>query len=419
MITLLAAAAANSLAAAVWQGILLAAIVALCLRLLPALSAAARSIIWTAAFTLAFLLHFAPHATIPGSEMPSVHVPPVWTLALCALWLLLSLARAIQLLVSAVGLRRLARNAAPVAVYSTPRTYILCTSPDVDRPSVIGFFRPRILLPPSLYAALTAADLRQIVLHETEHLRRCDDWTNLLQKLALVLFPLNPALLWMERRLCLERELACDDAVLLSTGAPKAYATCLTSLAEHTLLRRGVFLALGILGVTRPSSQSELSRRVHRILRAPQRTLSGGSTALLTASLLFILTVGALKLTRTPQLISFVAAQGASATQVANAFPTSIPARADIPQATFVNAATHVTPDRASSRVRTRKQRPPLSIRKALTVPTFRTAELVSDDVAPSTPRHVVTQTSAAQVSLTYISTVAIATPDGWLIIQL
>jgi beta-lactamase regulating signal transducer with metallopeptidase domain len=28
-------------------------------------------------------------------------------------------------------------------------------------------------------------------MHEMEHLRRADDWTNLLQKLALVFFPLN------------------------------------------------------------------------------------------------------------------------------------------------------------------------------------------------------------------------------------
>ncbi len=61
---------------------------------------------------------------------------------------------------------------------------------------------------------------------------------NLLQKIALVLFPLNPALLWVDRRLSLERELACDAGVVASTAAPFDYAHCLTRLAEHRLHRR-------------------------------------------------------------------------------------------------------------------------------------------------------------------------------------
>ena len=76
------------------------------------------------------------------------------------------------------------------------------------RPSVLGFFRPRILVPPELLKALSPRELRQVVVHEMEHLHRADDWTNLLQKVGLVLFPLNPVLLWVERRLCAERELA-------------------------------------------------------------------------------------------------------------------------------------------------------------------------------------------------------------------
>ncbi|MEI4861539.1 M56 family metallopeptidase, partial [Klebsiella pneumoniae] len=80
------------------------------------------------------------------------------------------------------------------------------------------------LIPDWLFARMTAGELEQIVMHEAEHLRRRDDWTNLLQKLCLVLFPLNPALVWMERRLCREREMACDEGVIRMTRAPRAYA---------------------------------------------------------------------------------------------------------------------------------------------------------------------------------------------------
>jgi hypothetical protein len=165
---------------------------------------------------------------------------------------------------------------------------------------VFGFFRPRILLPSALAEGLSDLELRQLVLHEMEHLRRGDDWTNLLQKVVLVLFPLNPVLLWVERRLCAERELACDDRVLHSSCGRKAYAICLTRLAEYSMLRRNLSLVLGAW-----ERQSELVRRVHRILRSPPRSMSGRQAMLLTSSLIFGVLAGAIVLARSPQLVSF------------------------------------------------------------------------------------------------------------------
>ena len=130
---------------------------------------------------------------------------------------------------------------------------------------MIGFLAPRILIPEWLFARLTPGELEQVVLHEAEHLRRRDDWTNLLQKLSLVLFPLNPALAWMERRLCREREMACDEGVVRRTQAPRAYAACLTSLAERGLQRRVQALSLGAF-----ERRPELVHRVHSILRRRQ-----------------------------------------------------------------------------------------------------------------------------------------------------
>ena len=114
-----------------------------------------------------------------------------------------------------------------------------------------------------------------------EHLRRRDDWTNLFQKAALVLFPLNPVLLWVERRLCAERELACDDRVLRSSGAAKAYAICLTRLAEFSMIQRSLSLALGAW-----ERQSELVRRVHRLLRRPTESMGDRQAQFLTAGLI-------------------------------------------------------------------------------------------------------------------------------------
>jgi bla regulator protein blaR1 len=43
---------------------------------------------------------------------------------------------------------------------------------------------------------------------------------------------------WIENRLSVEREMACDDAVLAETANPHGYATCLVSLLEKSLAHR-------------------------------------------------------------------------------------------------------------------------------------------------------------------------------------
>jgi hypothetical protein len=173
---------------------------------------------------------------------------------------------------------------------------------------VIGFIHPRILLPPALLEKLSTLELQQVVLHEMEHLRRGDDWTNLVQKIGLTLFPLNPVLVWAERRLCAERELACDDRVLRSNCTRKAYAMCLTRLAEDSVIRRRISLALGAW-----ERRSELVSRVQRLLMRPGQSLSGRQAAVATGSLILVLFSGAMALARSPQLVGFVSPNYSSA----------------------------------------------------------------------------------------------------------
>ena len=318
-ISLVSATTSGALFSAIWEGAVLAACVALWLRLTPGLSAAARSVVWTTVFLLLTLLHVLPSleehlAPDNGINHSPFHLQPAWSVVIAGVWAMLSLWRGAQLIVSTIRLHRLARRATPIDVDSTLQTVLdaetgdrksgrsaeLCSSSEVMRPSVYGFFRPRILLPQGLVEKLSALELRQVVLHEMEHLRRGDDWTNLLQKVGLVLLPLNPVLLWVERRLCAERELACDDRVLYSTGARKAYAICLTRLAEFSMLRSSFSLVLGAW-----ERQSELVRRVHRILRRPEKSMRGKQATLLTGSLILSVLAGAIVLVRSPHLVSF------------------------------------------------------------------------------------------------------------------
>ena len=245
---------------------------------------------------------------------PLVAFDARWSLAIAALWLAASVARAFGLAGHAIRMRRLWLSANPAAAWhgdvmgqrvaSWPVE--VCVTRDLDRPCVIGFFRPRILIPAWLLDRLTPADLEHLVLHEWEHLRRRDDWANLVQKLCLVAFPLNPALWWIERRLCAEREMACDDGVVGQTQAPRAYAACLASLAEKGLQHRAELQLRGALSLGAWQRRSELAGRVHRLLRRQPRLNPAASTALV-ALVGCGLVAGTFALARSPQLVVFVA----------------------------------------------------------------------------------------------------------------
>jgi beta-lactamase regulating signal transducer with metallopeptidase domain len=319
---------AQAFVAGLWQGIVLISAVAIGLRLLPRLSASIRFAIWSLTFALAAtlpLLHLQISTTSAAqSHTTPIHLSSAWGSAIAAIWATAMIARIIQLTIQATRLQRIWRCATPVAADAATLALLengkrptqLCTSTDIDAPTVIGFFSPRLLIPDWLFAKVTDSELRQIILHECEHLRRRDDWINLLQKVALVIFPLNPALLWVDRRLSLERELACDAGVVASTAAPFDYAHCLTRLAEHRLHRRSLALSLAAW-----SRQSELARRIHSLLR-PIGTMSPLQARASITLLTLGLAAGAAEMARAPHLISFTDAADAITAPIQQAAAT-------------------------------------------------------------------------------------------------
>jgi hypothetical protein len=114
----------------------------------------------------------------------------------------------------------------------------IATSESVRVPAAIGFWKRTIVLPAWALRELPPSDLNVILLHEFSHLRRWDDWTNLIQKIVRALLFFHPAVWWIDNRLSVEREMACDDAVLAETANPHGYATCLVSLLEKSLTHR-------------------------------------------------------------------------------------------------------------------------------------------------------------------------------------
>jgi len=194
--------------------------------------------------------------------------------------------------------RTLARASQDHGSKSRPAT--LCVSDQVSVPTVIGFMNPAVVIPRWLLQELSPSELQQILLHELAHLQRWDDWTNLAQKILKALLFFHPAAWWIEKQLSLEREMACDDAVVAETANPRAYAECLTHLAEKSFVRRSLALAQAALGRIR-----QTSLRVAQILNADRPstpTHSWKPAVLLVSGFAIACATG---ITRAPRLVGF------------------------------------------------------------------------------------------------------------------
>ena len=303
-------AAAQVFFAGLWQGAILIALVALALRFCSRVGPQLRFAVWGFAFVVllvAPLLNLEAPSSSSATIAAKIHLSATWEYAIALLWIVLMATRAGQLVAHLSRLRGTWKCAKPIAaddniqelLRRSSRPVELCSSTEVDSPSVIGFWSPRLLIPEWLLAKLTPEDLRQIVLHELEHLRRRDDWLNLMQKVGMVLFPLNPGLFWVDRRLSAERELACDASVVATTAQPLEYARCLTRLAEHRSQYRKLALSLAAW-----SRKSDLVRRVFTLLE-PAGAWSSRHARLATGSLVLVLAIGGIGMGRVPHLVTF------------------------------------------------------------------------------------------------------------------
>ena len=214
------------------------------------------------------------------SSESAIMVPASWALYMFAAWAVIAFAGLVRVGISLWHLRRVRRSCVPIDLatldpalrqtlekFSSSRTVTICASDGVRVPTAIGFARPLVVIPAWALRELSPAELNAIVLHELAHLGRWDDWTNLVQRILGALLFFHPAVWWIESKLCLEREMACDDLVLARTTNPLAYAECLVSLAEKSYLRRG--LAMAQAAVTR---MRQTSSRVLQILDGSRPT---------------------------------------------------------------------------------------------------------------------------------------------------
>lgn len=260
------------------EGLLIAAFAWTMLRILPRQNSGTRFAVWfIALLSIAGLPFIRSAETAPPFAPHIAHafiVPASLGLLLFALWIFAASIAILRLAVGLSRLRSLRRSCVPVdpanlhpavqktvAEFHSIRPVALATSDQVAVPAAVGFFKPLVVLPSWSLRELPAEELNVILVHEFAHLRRWDDWTNLLQKMLRAVFLFHPAIWWIDNRLSLEREMACDDIVLAATANPRGYAECLISLLEKNMARRGWALAQALV-----HRAHEVSLRLTRIL---------------------------------------------------------------------------------------------------------------------------------------------------------
>jgi hypothetical protein len=132
----------------------------------------------------------------------------------------------------------------------------------VPGPITFGVLRPVIVMPADA-GEWPEADLRRAVVHELEHIQRCDWIVLLVARSICACYWFHP-LAWVAwRQLSLEAERSCDDAVVLMEERAD-YAEQLVTLAQ----RLSATQEAPMLGM---ANRSDLSTRVSAVLDDRQR----------------------------------------------------------------------------------------------------------------------------------------------------
>ncbi|MBL8212538.1 MAG: GWxTD domain-containing protein [Bryobacterales bacterium] len=168
------------------------------------------------------------------------------------LWALHQLRRGRQPVPDAIVLsvRRIAQTlaiAVPVRIFQ---------SATVAVPTVLGIFRPMLVLPAAIVTGMPANQLDAILAHELAHIARQDFLINCLQTLVEIALFYHPAVWWLSNTIRHDRELCCDAIAVRLSGDPVTYSHALLALEttrhEFALAATGGNLKARIQHLLRP-----------------------------------------------------------------------------------------------------------------------------------------------------------------------
>lgn len=125
-------------------------------------------------------------------------------------------------------------------------------------PMTWGVFKPVVILPSQWRQWLTESR-RLVLLHELAHVKRLDVVYQCVARVACAIFWFHPLAWYALRRLRIERELACDDCVLMAGERPSSYAKQLLDIARE-------YQSLALPPAVAMAQRSGLEQRVRALL---------------------------------------------------------------------------------------------------------------------------------------------------------
>lgn len=185
------------------------------------------------------------------------------------IWFCGSLWRTYSVLQAYIYSRGLAASCKPMTSEYTAGGNIaitLWTSDSVSSPMVIGLMSPKIILPENIVNNLSEDKLAPIILHEQAHIQRNDTWFGVLQELIAIIFWWSPVIRILNKKIHIDRELACDLRAAKQLDSGKQYAQSLVDCAKLMLTQQRSILAMGLF-----SQKKELSYRINEVLKNNSR----------------------------------------------------------------------------------------------------------------------------------------------------
>jgi len=315
-VTLIAKSLGWALLHSLWQGLLIAAVLYVALKLLSGASAKIRYYLSTCLLGVFFILFIntlitqwqklqtvTVYVTESATGTTAAHSFKVSTVApetnfldhyitlispkleyyfpliaaLYALGLLLMTAR---FWINAMQLRNLRRKGLSVADHSWDewidkyREYFNILRPikvflseRINVPMVMGTLKPIILLPFASISQLSTDQLETILMHELAHIKRHDYLLNIFQTVVETILFFNPFMWWISAIVRREREHCCDDMVLANTSYPLSYARALATL--ETSRQQTYTMAVAAAG-----QKNQLFNRIKRIMEMKKNSLN-------------------------------------------------------------------------------------------------------------------------------------------------
>lgn len=151
------------------------------------------------------------------------------------------------------------------------RSFSTLQSSATSVPMTCGIFRSVVIVPAD-WSTWSEEHSRCVLSHELAHIRRCDVAIQMFARMVAAVYWFNPMVWFAVYRLRVEREFACDDAVLLSGRRPTEYANALLTTLRSSRQPRPD------LGVAMVDS-ARLDRRVESILDRKQPRVPPGRRA--------------------------------------------------------------------------------------------------------------------------------------------